>query len=53
MVTDMLLLHMLEVFEFLDANGRSPYAGWFDGLNAQAAAKVAVAVARIGPGQLL
>jgi hypothetical protein len=27
---------MLEVFEFPDANGRSPYAGWFDGLNAQA-----------------
>lgn len=50
MVTNMLLLHMLEVFEFLDANGRSPYGEWFDGLNAQAAAKVAVSVTRIGQG---
>ncbi|MFZ1141685.1 MAG: type II toxin-antitoxin system RelE/ParE family toxin [Candidatus Sulfotelmatobacter sp.] len=50
MVTNMLLLHMHEGFEFLDANGRSPYGEWFDGLNAQAAAKVAVSVTRIGQG---
>jgi putative addiction module killer protein len=30
--------------------GRSPYAEWFDGLNAQAAAKVTVAVTRLGQG---
>jgi putative addiction module killer protein len=38
------------VREDLDRNGRSPYAEWFDGLNAQAAAKVAIAVTRIGQG---
>jgi putative addiction module killer protein len=41
---------MAEVREDLDRNGRSPYAEWFDGLNAQAAAKVAIAVTRIGQG---
>ena len=43
---------MVEVLEYLDTNGRSPYAEWFDSLNAQAAAKVAVAVMRIGQGNL-
>lgn len=41
---------MTEVREYLDRNGRSPYAEWFDGLNAQADAKVAIAVPRIGQG---
>jgi putative addiction module killer protein len=41
---------MVEVLEYLDTNGRSPYAEWFDSLNAQAAAKVAVAIMRIGQG---
>jgi putative addiction module killer protein len=41
---------MTEVREYLDRNGRSPYAEWFDGLNAQADAKVAIAVTRIGQG---
>ena len=41
---------MLEVREYLERNGRSPYAEWFDGLNALAAAKVAIAVTRIGQG---
>jgi putative addiction module killer protein len=50
MVTYMLPLHMVEVLEYLDTNGRSPYAEWFDGLNAQAAAKVAAGVTRIGQG---
>jgi putative component of toxin-antitoxin plasmid stabilization module len=40
---------MAEVREYLDRNGR-PYAEWFDGLNAQADAKVAIAVTRIGQG---
>jgi putative addiction module killer protein len=39
-----------EVREDLDRNGRSPYAEWFDRPNAQAAAKVAIAVTRIGQG---
>ena len=43
---------MIEVREYVDAGGDSPYAGWFDRLNAQAAAKVAVAVARMAQGNL-
>jgi len=41
---------MIEVREFLDTRGRSPYAAWFDSLNAEAAAKVATAVTRISLG---
>jgi putative addiction module killer protein len=41
---------MGEVREDLDRIGRSPYAEWFNGLNAQAAANVAIAVTRIGQG---
>src|SRR5258708_26086192 len=43
---------MIEVREFLDTRGRSPYAAWFDSLNAEAAAKVATAVTRISLGNL-
>ena len=39
-----------EVLEYLDPQGRSPYAAWFDSLNAPAAAKVAAAVTRLGLG---
>jgi putative addiction module killer protein len=46
----MVLSSMVEVLEYLDLNGRSPYAKWFDDLNAQAAAKVSVAVTRFGTG---
>ena len=42
---------MGEVREDLDRNGRGPYPEWFDGLNPQAAAKVAIAVTRIGQGK--
>ncbi len=38
------------VLEYLDPSGRSPYAEWFDDLNAQAAAKVAIAVTRLAHG---
>jgi len=38
------------VLEYLDPSGRSPYAEWFDGLNAQAAGKVVVAATRLGQG---
>jgi putative addiction module killer protein len=41
---------MIEVREYLDAKGRSPYAAWFDNLNAEAAAKIATAVTRISLG---
>jgi putative addiction module killer protein len=38
------------VLEYLDPKGRSPYARWFDGLNAEAAAKVASALYRLADG---
>ncbi len=31
---------MIEIREYVNTEGRSPYGKWFDGLNAQAAAKV-------------
>jgi putative addiction module killer protein len=40
----------VEVLEYLDWNGRSPYAEWFESLNAPAAAKVAVAITRLAQG---
>ena len=43
---------MIEVREYTDADGNCPYAKWFDRLNAQAAAKVAVAIIRMGQGNL-
>ena len=41
---------MVEVREYLSPDGTSPYAKWFDELNAQAAAKVATAIARMAQG---
>jgi putative addiction module killer protein len=38
------------VLEYVDPQGRSPYAKWFDGLNAEAAAKVASALYRLADG---
>ena len=43
---------MLEVLEYLDWQGRSPYAEWFNSLSAQAAARVAIAVTRMAQGNL-
>ena len=43
---------MIEVREYLDAQDRSPFAKWFDGLNARAAAKVATALVRMEQGNL-
>ena len=40
----------VEIQEFLDASGRSSFARWFDGLNAVAAARVTIALARVGQG---
>ena len=40
----------IEIQEFLDASGRSPFARWFDGLNAVAAARVTIALTRLGQG---
>ncbi len=43
---------MIEIREYIDTLGRSPFARWFDGLNARAAAKVATALARMEQGNL-
>ncbi len=37
----------ITIREYLDPAGRSPYARWFDDLNAPAAAKVAIALYRL------
>ena len=42
----------IEVREYLDVCGRSPFSRWFNGLDATAAARVATALARIGQGNL-
>jgi putative addiction module killer protein len=41
---------MIDVREYNDRDGRSPYADWFDHLNARAAAKVATALTRLALG---
>ena len=43
---------MIEIREYVNTEGRSPYGKWFDGLNAQAAAKVATALVRMEQGNL-
>ena len=43
---------MLSIREYVDSRGRSPFAEWFDGLDARAAAKVTVALTRIETGNL-
>ncbi|HEU5017812.1 MAG TPA: type II toxin-antitoxin system RelE/ParE family toxin [Pseudolabrys sp.] len=42
----------MRVVEYLDGAGRSPFRRWFDGLDAQAAAKIAIALSRIEAGNL-
>lgn len=37
----------MRIVEYLDAAGASPFAGWFDRLDPQAAAKITVALTRI------
>ena len=43
---------MIAILEYVDLEGRSPYAKWFNRLNAQAAAKVATALVRLEQGNL-
>jgi len=40
----------VEILEYQDPAGTSPFARWFAGLNATAAARVTVAVMRLGRG---
>jgi len=42
----------MRVVEYIKEDGSSPYQKWFNGLDAQAAAKVAVAKARLELGNL-
>ena len=41
---------MFDVREYLDREGNSPFADWFDDLHPPAAAKVTMAVTRLGQG---
>ena len=41
---------MIRVLEYLDSQDRSPFAAWFEGLNAAASAKVAAALYQIAAG---
>jgi putative addiction module killer protein len=43
---------VIEILEYLDELGRSPFAAWFTRLDVQAAAKVTVALTRIENGNL-
>jgi putative addiction module killer protein len=43
---------VLEIRYYLAPDGRSPIEGWFSSLDAQAAAKVTVAIARLEQGYL-
>jgi putative component of toxin-antitoxin plasmid stabilization module len=45
-------MSLLDVQEYEDDEGRSPFAAWFAELDAIAAAKVTVAVAKIEQGNL-
>ena len=40
----------IEIKEYVGENGATPYQTWFNGLDAQAAAKVTVAKVRLGLG---
>lgn len=40
----------VRIQEYLESGGKSPHGRWFDELNAQAAAKVATALYRLGQG---
>ena len=52
MVTFVLPSKIIDVQEYIAADGNCPYEKWFKGLNAQAAAKVAIAITRISQGNL-
>jgi putative addiction module killer protein len=42
----------MKIVEYVAPNGKSPFGKWFDALDAQAAAKVTVALVRIEQGNL-
>jgi len=46
------LLPVIIIKEYIDSNDRSPYAKWFNHLNAPAAARVVTAIVRMEQGNL-
>jgi putative addiction module killer protein len=46
------MAELVDVREYQDRHGRSPFAHWFDRLNPSAAAKVTVSLARLAQGNL-
>jgi putative addiction module killer protein len=40
----------IRIIEYLDGRGRSPFAFWFEALNAEAAAKITAALYQVGEG---
>ena len=50
MVSDVLPLIMVDVREYMDRQGNCPFAVWFESLDETAAAKVTIAVTRLGLG---
>ncbi len=42
----------MEIREYIDHRGRSPFGRWFDGLDARAATRVRTALARMETGNL-
>jgi len=42
----------MPVLQYVESTGRNPFAAWFDGLDAQAAAEVTIAIARLEQGNL-
>lgn len=40
----------LRIVEYLDQRGRSPFATWFEGVSAEAAAKITAALYQVGAG---
>lgn len=40
----------LRIIEYVDQRGRSPFAAWFEGLSAPAAAKITAALYQVGAG---
>ena len=43
---------MIEVLQYLDGHGQSPFREWFDRLNVQAAAKVTMGITRLSLGNM-
>ena len=43
---------MIELREYVDSRGRSPFGSWFDSLDANAAARIRTALARMEAGNL-